>query len=68
MRTFVLLTEDIKYLDEARSQSAGEVSGWAAQECRCASDMSAAFVCLCVCGRREEAWGADKDTAQGKYN
>lgn len=50
MPAFMLLTEDIKYLDEAQRQSAGEVSDCA--ECHFASDMSMACVFLCVGGER----------------
>lgn len=48
--TFILLTEDIKYLDEAQRQCAGEVSDCAAQECHFASCPQ--HVCVCVWAAR----------------
>lgn len=48
MPTLTPLAEDIKYLDEAQRQSAGEGSDCVEQECHFASNMSTG-VCVCLC-------------------
>lgn len=58
----MLLTEEIKHSNEAWSQSTGDVLDCVTQGCHFAAN----YVCVCVGGWREEAWGGDKDSSKGK--